>query len=134
MLSGWTVVVVDDDPKSLEILFELTSFFGATVHKAVNGKDGLELVQTLYPDFVVADLSMPVMDGWQMIKRLKADPMTRPIPIIALTAHAMAGDREKALAAGCHNYLSKPLRPEIFGRQLNLLLSEIPELAGKLAG
>jgi len=134
MLRDWTILLVDDDQKSLEIMVELTTFFGATAHRAENGKAGLELARTVQPDFILTDLSMPVMDGWEMIKQLKNDPALAKIPIIALTAHAMVGDREKALAAGCHNYLSKPLRPESFGKQLNQLLSDIPELAGKLAG
>jgi CheY-like chemotaxis protein len=73
---------------------------------------------------------MPVMDGWTMIDELKRDPSTQTIPAIALTAHAMIGDREKAIAAGYHNYLSKPLTPATFMKDLLRLLNDIPGQAG----
>lgn len=131
-LKDWTVLVVDDDSDSLNIVEALTSHFGADTHTALNGQQGLELARQIRPTIIITDLSMPVMDGWQMIEKLKNDRATAEIPIIALTAHAMKGDRERAIAAGCHNYLSKPLRPDTFINELLALLVEIPELAEKI--
>jgi CheY-like chemotaxis protein len=76
---------------------------------AVNGAEGVELAAAEKPDLILMDLSLPVMDGWEATRRLKGDEALKSIPIIALTAHAMQGDEEKARAAGCDNYLTKPI-------------------------
>lgn len=133
VLYGWNVLVVDDDPGSLEVARLLLTFYGAVVTTAVDGEEGLAKAGEVQPRFIVTDLSMPVMDGWEMIKRLKADRVLGEIPIIALTAHAMVGDREKAIAAGCHNYMSKPLTPSTFIQELVKLLIVIPEFAEALS-
>jgi CheY-like chemotaxis protein len=129
LLQDWIVVVVDDDPISLEVAEVILAYYGATVLTAENGSDGVSIIRHHQPRLIIADLSMPVMDGWEMIAKLKGDRVTSDIPIIALTAHAMVGDRERALAAGCHNYLTKPLTPATFIRDLAQVLFEIPELA-----
>ena len=131
-LTGWTLLVVDDDADNLTIVGELTAFYGADTHVADNGQVGLEMAQQLLPTIIITDLSMPIMDGWEMIARLKKDPSTADIPIIALTAHAMIGDRERAIDAGCHNYISKPLRPDTFVNELLTMLVDIPQLADKV--
>ena len=79
-------------------------------------------------------LSMPVMDGWAMLKELRGDPCTASVPIIALTAHAMVGDRDKALAAGFQNYLTKPLQPATFVSQLLTILADVPHVAQLIEG
>jgi CheY-like chemotaxis protein len=79
------------------------------VIEAVHGQEGVELAERERPDLILMDLSLPVMDGWEATRRLKANDDLRSIPVIALTAHAMVGDKEKALAAGCDDYLVKPL-------------------------
>lgn len=127
-IEGWDIVVVDDDPFSLDVARIILSHYGATVHTATNGQEGLERVRAVNPRFIISDISMPVMDGWEMVRRLKGDGRTANIPVIALTAHAMIGDRERAIAAGCHNYMSKPLTPSTFMRDLLRLLIDIPEL------
>jgi CheY-like chemotaxis protein len=81
------------------------------------------------PAFIISDLSMPVMTGWEMLHELKLDRATMDIPVIALTAHAMEGDRTKAIAAGFHNYLTKPLRPQTFIRDLLHVVIDIPAIA-----
>src|SRR5262245_11432663 len=116
ILKGWDVVVVDDDPMSLTVASTILSHYGALVHKAINGHEGLNVIRLVQPKFVISDLSMPVMDGWQMIAELNKDRTMTHIPVIALTAHAMLGDRQKAIAAGFHNYLTKPLTPATFIR------------------
>jgi CheY-like chemotaxis protein len=133
ILTGWSVLVIDDDPDALEIVTMLLSLYGANVATASNGREGLEAVRKHRPRFVIADLSMPEMSGWDMMGVLKNDRTTLDIPVVALTAHAMNGDRNRALAAGFHNYLTKPLRPESFVSELlSLLTTDIPELARAL--
>jgi CheY-like chemotaxis protein len=132
ILKGWDVLVIDDDPKSLDVASRILAHYGATVHQAVNGQEGLEKVETVRPKFIISDLSMPVMDGWVFISRMQADRGLATIPAIALTAHAMVGDRERAMASGFHNYLSKPLSPATFITDLLRLLVDIPELEALL--
>ena len=133
VLQEWRVLVVDDDPGSLEVAKVILSFHGAQVFTATNGEEGLNAAQSCRPKFIISDLSMPIMDGWTMIDKLKRDRFLSDIPIIALTAHAMTGDRERALAAGCHNYLSKPLTPATFMRDLLILLVDIPSIGAELS-
>jgi CheY-like chemotaxis protein len=133
ILQNWTVVVVDDEPDSLEVATRILRFYGADVHTATNGEEGLAIIRTLSPRLVISDLSMPVLDGWGMLYELKQDRKTLDIPIIALTAHAMVGDRERAIMAGFHNYLTKPLTPATFMKDLLVLLADIPTMAEELA-
>lgn len=128
LLNNWTVVVVDDDPLSLTVASTILSFYGAKVHKAMDGDEALSVIRRVQPGFIISDLSMPGMDGWALIAELKKDRTTIDIPVIALTAHAMMGDRQKAIAAGFHNYLTKPLTPATFIKDLLKLLVDIPEL------
>ena len=100
---------------------------GAIVVVADNGKEGLEKIRQHRPSFVVSDLSMPIMTGWQMVDEMKKDRSLQDIPVIALTAHAMSDDRPKAIAAGFHNYLTKPLMPESFINSLLRLVIDTPE-------
>jgi len=132
ILQNWKVVVVDDEPDSLEVAVRILRHYGADVHTATNGKEGIETVRSLRPRLVISDLSMPEMDGWGMLKELKEDRTTLEIPIIALTAHAMVGDRERAIMAGFHNYLTKPLTPSTFMKDLLVLLMDIPAFAREL--
>jgi CheY-like chemotaxis protein len=132
ILTGWAVVVVDDEPDSLDVASRLLRFYGATVHTATNGEEGLAVIRKVHPRFVISDLSMPVLDGWGMLYELKLDRATLEIPAIALTAHAMLGDRERAITAGFHNYLSKPLTPSTFMRDLLRLLIDIPAFEAEL--
>ncbi len=129
LLKGWNILVVEDEPDSLEVAERILRFYGATVHTAANGREGLEIARKIHPKFIISDLSMPVMDGWEMLFELKQDRSTMDIPVIALTAHAMKGDRDRAIIAGFHNYLTKPLTPANFMRDLLILLDNIPDIA-----
>ncbi len=129
IFEGWDVMVVDDESDSLEVATRLLIIAGANVVQAVNGKDALVKLRTCSPRFIISDLSMPEMDGWELIYTIKQDRRMMDIPMIALTAHAMSGDRERALAAGFHNYISKPLDPPKFIQQLVVILTDIPEMA-----
>ena len=130
-LKDWNIVVIDDDPGSLDIIKILLEHYGATTRTAVNGEEGFGLVKSARPHFVISDLSMPLMDGWGLIDKLKEDPYTNSIPVIALTAHAMPGRREHAISRGFHYYLTKPITPSTFIHDLLALLTDIPELAEK---
>ena len=129
ILKDWDVLVIDDDPMSLQVATMLLKHHGARVHTATNGKEGLDSARTLRPRFIISDLSMPVMDGWALVEELKQDRGLSTIPAIALTAHAMIGDRERAINAGFHNYLTKPLTPATFMRDLVRLLTDIPGMS-----
>ncbi len=107
---AWSVLVVDDEPDNVDIVAESLSFFGITVRTASNGVEGLEVLRTFKPDLILLDLSMPTMDGWQMRLLVRQNPGTSQIPIVALSAHAMAGDKERALEAGFDGYLAKPIK------------------------
>jgi len=102
------VLVVEDVDFNRELVVQLLEDKYHVI-EAVNGQEGVELAERERPELILMDLSLPVMDGWEATRRLKANDDLRSIPIIALTAHAMAGDKEKALAAGCDDYLVKPL-------------------------
>jgi CheY-like chemotaxis protein len=97
----------DDNVYLLKMLFELLDGFEIIV--AEDGELGCEKAAAEHPDIILMDLDLPVVDGWEATRRLKADLVTRGIPIIALTAHAMSGSREKALAAGCDDFDTKPI-------------------------
>lgn len=129
LLDGWDIVVIDDEPDSLEVARYILDFYGANVHTAINGKDGLDLVEKIRPRFVISDLSMPEMDGWEFINALREKVSSEDIPVIALTAHAMKGDRDRAIQAGFHNYLTKPLTANTFIDELLMLLLAIPQLS-----
>lgn len=104
------ILLVEDNEMNLDMLSRRLERRGYEVLIAVDGAQGLDQTQTEKPDLILMDMSLPVMDGWEATRRLKADPETKHIPIIALTAHAIAGDRERCLAAGCDEYESKPVK------------------------
>jgi len=93
---------------------------------AADGAAGITLAEREHPDLIIMDLSLPVVDGWEATRRIKADPALRHIPIIALSSHAMRGDEEKARQAGCDDYLSKPLDEDLLFDKLRHLLGELP--------
>jgi CheY-like chemotaxis protein len=133
IFADWDVLVVDDEQDSLEAATRLLRLAGANVFSASDGREALELIRKHHKfHFILSDLSMPEMDGWELLHVLKKDRATMGIPLIALTAHAMNGDRERALAAGFHNHISKPLDPPKFIRQLANLLVDIPDLAAMM--
>jgi two-component system cell cycle response regulator DivK len=106
------VLVVDDFEDNRAMYAEYLTFSGYRVEQASNGEEAVELTQRLKPDVVVMDLSLPIMDGWEATRRLKADESTRHIPVIALTGHALAGHSRGAREAGCDAFLAKPCLPE----------------------
>lgn len=112
-----TILVIEDNEMNLDMLSRRLSKRGHSVLIATDGAQGVDMAQHQKPDLILMDMSLPVMDGWQATRIIKADPAIKHIPIIALTAHAIAGDREKCLAAGCDEYETKPIKfPELLAK------------------
>lgn len=107
-VGDWVVLVVDDHPDNLTVAKTALTFYGAKVVTANNGQEGLEALPQVQPNLILLDLSMPVMSGWTMFEQVRADPTWDAVPIVALTAHAMHGDRERVLEAGFQGYIPKP--------------------------
>jgi len=103
------ILLVEDNEMNRDMLSRRLVRSGYEVLIAAQGDQGVELARRASPDLVLMDMSLPVLDGWEATRRLKGDPATREIPVIALTAHAMSGDREKARAAGCDDFDTKPV-------------------------
>jgi CheY-like chemotaxis protein len=120
------VLLVEDSEESRDGLARHLRRKGYETLIAVDGRQGVDMAQTESPDLILMDMSLPVLDGWEATRQLKATPQTRGIPVIALTAHAMAGDREKALEAGCDDYDTKPV-------EVARLLAKIESLLAKRA-
>ncbi len=112
----------DDNVYMLKMRFELLDGFEVLV--AEDGEVGCTKAATELPDVILMDLDLPVVDGWEATRRLKGDPKTRKIPIIALTAHAMSGSREKALAAGCDEFDTKPIDFDRLMQKIDLVLGK----------
>ena len=115
------ILLVEDNEMNRDMLSRRLIRRGYEVVLAVDGEKGVEMALSALPDLILLDMSLPVLDGWEAARRLKANPVTSHIPVIALTAHAMSGDREKAFEAGCDDYDSKPV-------ELDRLLGKIVEL------
>lgn len=101
--------MVDDEPDNIEVVAETLEFRGAEVRTAANGKEAIDMLEGFDANLILTDLSMPVMNGWEMRSRIRSNPKLSGIPILALSAHAIAGDPERALEAGFNGYLTKPV-------------------------
>jgi CheY-like chemotaxis protein len=118
------ILLVEDNELNRDMLRRRLERRGFEVLVAVDGEEGVRLARTAAPDLVLMDMSLPVLDGWEATGRLKSDPETASVPIIALTAHAMSEDRERALQAGCDDYDSKPVELKRLLRKMKGLLGE----------
>jgi two-component system cell cycle response regulator DivK len=118
------ILLVEDNELNRDMLSRRLNRRGFEVLIAENGERALALASEQMPDLVLMDMSLPVIDGWEATRRLKADPATAALPIIALTAHAMASDRERALEAGCDDYDSKPVDLPRLLEKIEKLLSQ----------
>jgi two-component system cell cycle response regulator DivK len=117
------ILLVEDNEMNRDMLTRRLERKGFEVVIAVDGQAGVDMASSTSPDIILMDLSLPVIDGWEATRKIKADPATQSIPVIALTAHAMAGDEQKALQAGCDDYDTKPI-------DLKRLLGKIGNLLG----
>ena len=118
------ILIVEDNEMNRDMLSRRLARRGYQIVLAVDGGEGIAAATAESPDLILMDMSLPVVDGWEATRRLKAEPLTRAIPVIGLTAHAMAGDREKVLEAGCDDYDTKPV-------ELPRLLQKIEMLLGR---
>jgi len=121
------ILLVEDNEMNRDMLSRRLERKGYEVELAVDGRQGVDKAKTLAYDLVLMDMSLPEIDGWEATRELRSDPATKSLPIIALTAHAMSGDREKALEAGCDDYDTKPI-------ELNRLLGKMEALLQRSGG
>ena len=117
------LLLVEDNEMNRDMLSRRLIRRGFQVVFAMDGQQGIDLAHSERPDIILMDMSLPVIDGWEATRRLKADDATRSVPVIGLTAHAMSGDREKAIEAGCDDYDTKPV-------ELDRLIGKIERLLG----
>ena len=108
-MPGERVLIVDDNPTNLKLVAYLMKANGYTVDTALDAETALDSIRVNHPDVILMDIQLPGIDGLELTRRLKADPKTRDIVIVAVTAYAMKGDQAKALAAGCDDYITKPI-------------------------
>ena len=127
------VLVVDDFADNREMYSEYLAFSGYEVIEARNGKEALDAANDRLPDIIIMDLSLPVMDGWEATRRLKANEQTRRIPVVALTGHALAGHSKGAKEAGCDSFLAKPCLPDQLVAEIRRML-ESGKPAAKVKG
>jgi len=121
------ILLIEDNQQHRDALSRRLQRQGYTVVMAVDGKEGITMAQSSLPNVILMDLNLPEVDGWEATRRLKAAPETQAIPVIALTAHAIAGDRERALEAGCDDYHAKPVDFPQLLNQIETLLKKFPE-------
>ena len=119
------ILLIEDNEMNRDMLSRRLERKGFEVALAADGQQGIDAVREDRPDLIIMDMSLPVLDGWEATRQLKADPATKDIPIIGLSAHAMAGDREKAMNAGCDDYDTKPVElPRLLDKILGYLGAE----------
>ena len=107
------VLVVEDQADNRRIVRDLLTRSGYEIIEAVTGEEGVTLAQTQHPDLILMDIQLPVIDGYEATRRIKADPALQHVPIIAVTSYALSGDDVKAFAAGCDGYIAKPFSPRV---------------------
>ena len=117
------ILIIEDDKNSRELVAYLLTASGYATLSATNGEHGMQCINAKCPDLVICDLQMPIMDGYAVIRRLRANPATRGLPVIAVTAFSMVGDRESVLTAGFNGYMSKPIEPETFVAEVEQFLA-----------
>jgi CheY-like chemotaxis protein len=118
-----TILLIEDNEMNLDMLSRRLERRGFQMLIAMDGETGVRLAQTEQPDLILMDMSIPLIDGWEATRRIRAAPGGSEVPIIALTAHAVAGDRERCLEAGCNEYESKPVKFESLITKIETLLN-----------
>ncbi|MBA3013544.1 MAG: response regulator [Proteobacteria bacterium] len=117
-MESYMILVVDDNQDNRELVVKVLTAKGYRIAEAIDGEEALSKVAEIGPDLILMDISIPKLDGYEVTKRLKSSDAFRAIPVIALTAHAMKGDREKAIAAGCDGYITKPINVRELANQI----------------
>ncbi|MEN6508068.1 MAG: response regulator [Smithella sp.] len=116
------ILVIEDNEQNLYLVRFILEKNGYQVHAAMDGRTGIDMADQLKPDLILLDIQLPVMDGYAVAQNLRSNPQLSSIPIIAVTSHAMVGDRDKAIAAGCNGYIEKPINPDTFMSEVELHL------------
>jgi CheY-like chemotaxis protein len=125
VMSNSRILVVEDNRDNMTLITDILESLNYSVIPAYDGQHGVLLAQSELPNLILMDLSLPLMDGWTATREIKQNEMLKTIPVIALTAHAMSGDRERALEAGCDDYISKPINvPELLVKITTLLAAK----------
>ena len=112
------ILYIEDNEQNLYLVTFILEKSGYDVASATDGQEGIDLAATIKPDLILLDIQLPKMDGYAVARHLRANPALAEIPIVAVTSYAMAGDRDKALSAGCNGYIEKPINPDTFMQQV----------------
>lgn len=120
---GCRILLIEDNPTNLELMTYLLKAFGHATCSAADGEAGVQLALETSPDLILCDIALPKLDGFGVVQRLKAEPAMAAVPVIAVTASAMVGERDKIIAAGFDGYISKPITPETFVSEVESYLS-----------
>jgi CheY-like chemotaxis protein len=119
------ILIAEDNPVNRELLRELLEMQGYEIFEACNGQEALNMIEQNHPDLLVLDLGMPIMDGFATIKKIRADPAMAGLPVLAATAYAMRGDREKTFEAGFDGYLPKPINPTTLRQEIDRIMGSL---------
>ena len=125
-MTGATILLVEDNVQNRYLATFLLQQHGHKVVPAADGREALELAVRLQPHLILLDIQLPVMDGYTVARALRVIPLLQAVPIVAVTSHAMVGDRERCLAAGCDGYIEKPINPETFVVEIHRYLQSNP--------
>jgi len=128
------ILVAEDNAVNRELLRELLEARGYSVSEACDGQEALHMIEQSLPELLLLDIGMPVLDGFAVIRKIRENPRMAPLPVVAVTAYAMRGDREKILASGFDSYLSKPLNPSSLTQELDRLLTKTVQSAEQNQG
>lgn len=123
-VARWDVLIIDDEPDSRGVASFIFSHYDSPLREASSGAEGLALLHERLPTFVLLDIQMPAMSGWEVIAAIRADAELRAVPVIAFTAHAMHGDRERIIASGFDGYIGKPISPFTFVDEIRAILRQ----------
>ncbi|HOC60805.1 MAG TPA: response regulator, partial [Smithellaceae bacterium] len=118
------ILVIEDNEQNLYLVRFILEKNGYTVHAAMDGREGIDMAMRLKPDLILLDIQLPVMDGYTVAKHLRANSELSGMPIVAVTSHAMVGDRDKAIEVGCNGYIEKPINPDTFMAEVELHLKK----------
>lgn len=119
-----TILVIEDNEQNIYLITFLLQANGFVVQQARDGIEGLKLAESTEPDLILLDIQLPGLNGHEVAKQLKKNPQTKAVPVVAVTSHAMAGDRETIMAAGCEGYIEKPIDPDNFVKQISPFFME----------
>jgi len=119
------ILYIEDNEQNMYLVTYILGKHGYDVHSALDGQEGIASAVALQPDLILLDIQLPQMDGYAVARRLRANPELSKVPIVAVTSYAMAGDRDKALAAGCNGYIEKPINPDTFIQQVEQYMAPV---------